>query len=787
MTKKLLAISAIFSSLMLCGFSVDPGKAQIVVPENSTGIVKFAARELQRHLKMMTSREIPIVTKAAPGRYQFLFARPAGVKLKPEEARWEVDREITRIYGDSNVGGKKIDMSRILNSRSRTGDLSAVYAFLEEQLGFLFPAPGDRETFFKPSAHIKLKEGKFSWDPGRLVQREMRFDYGSFRRRTRENLKNMPAFYQKQFRKDYAEKDHETSLWLKKQRQGRSFTYGYGHAFTRWWQLYGKTNPEFFAMVNGVRKPRTTPATVKMCVSNPKLVQKIVELWKNKKPRPAYINVCENDGGYYCECEECRKLDITPPGAAGWQSNLTDRYLYFANAVAREARKIDPNVKITFYAYSVYRYPPRKFRVEPNIIIGFVPSMLEIEDVQKQYEEWRKMGATLMFQRPNDQHINIGLPMGLEKRLFDHFQVGYKNGIIGTDYDSIHRFWDATGIADYILARAHIYPERTFEEHFNEYCSTFGAAAPEVKSYFEYWRKEIFENRLLKNKDAIREKGRYGNFRRGLMWDCHKYYFERDFDVTGQILERGLKRQLSSREKSRLGKLFLANFHARLTWRAMTGSGPEKLQRAKDLLRFRINNWNRLNMSFYNIYDVESEYGDVTSIKRANLMSAFDNGHQLRLSWYFAMDPKNELTAQEIWKQPFSRVYKWHTLRIDVPWEQQKERNPGLDPVLCEKLKKYDGSGWYALSLKVPAAWKGKEVALIFGAADESAWVYLNGKLCGTRIYKGGDDWKKPFTIFIDPCIDWNRASQNLFVRVEDKGGLGGLWRPVMLVCRDKK
>ena len=89
--------------------------------------------------------------------------------------------------------------------------------------------------------------------------------------------------------------------------------------------------------------------------------------------------------------------------------------------------------------------------------------------------------------------------------------------------------------------------------------------------------------------------------------------------------------------------------------------------------------------------------------------------------------------------------------------------------------------------MSVPAAWKGKEIALVFGAVDESAWVYLNGKLCGTQIYKGGDDWKKPFTIRIDQAINWNGGSQRLFVRVEDNGGLGGLWRPVMLVCRDKK
>ena len=102
-------------------------------------------------------------------------------------------------------------------------------------------------------------------------------------------------------------------------------------------------------------------------------------------------------------------------------------------------------------------------------------------------------------------------------------------------------------------------------------------------------------------------------------------------------------------------------------------------------------------------------------------------------------------------------------------------------------MKNYDGIGWYALRLSIPKKWQGKKVFLHFGAVDESAWIYLNGQLCGTQIYKGGDDWKKPFTIRIDQAVNWKGGSQKLYVRVEDNGGLGGLWRPVMLVCRDKK
>ena len=67
----------------------------------------------------------------------------------------------------------------------------------------------------------------------------------------------------------------------------------------------------------------------------------------------------------------------------------------------------------------------------------------------------------------------------------------------------------------------------------DEYCSAYGAAAPEVKEYYAYFRKNIWENRLLPNKNYIVEKGRFGNFRRGLMWNLEQYYK----DVAPQLKE----------------------------------------------------------------------------------------------------------------------------------------------------------------------------------------------------------------------------------------------------------
>ena len=73
------------------------------------------------------------------------------------------------------------------------------------------------------------------------------------------------------------------------------------------------------------------PKTVKMCVSCEALQDKIVELWAARKPRPAYINICENDYDGYCECENCRKLDETPSGEK-WQDHLIARTEYDAYA-----------------------------------------------------------------------------------------------------------------------------------------------------------------------------------------------------------------------------------------------------------------------------------------------------------------------------------------------------------------------------------------------------------------------------------------------------------------------
>ncbi len=772
--------------------AVDPNHAVIVLPENAGPIRRFAALELQKHLELITGTLLPIRPRSENGMYPFYLGPPAGTDLKEqvrEEAHWLVTPEGTWLYGEDFQGipAKTVnDFSPVFSKASRTGTLFAVYDFLEKELGILWLEPGDDGIVYPSTAKLKLAAGSGSWSPGGLIQRQIRTGYSSWKHYSEQVAPTLPESF-RQNREQYEKSSEAVHIWLKRQRMGNSSPMSYGHAFTHWWKLYGKEHPEYFAMqADGVRRPENQqqPDRCKICVSNPAVHNRIVANWRAEKNPSQIINVCENDSGGYCRCPECLKLDAPLKGEK-FADNLSDRYVWFANAVRRKAAEFNPDASVIMYAYSCYRFPPRREKVDPQVIIGFVPSMMMLEQVERMYRGWKQAGAQKLFLRPNDQHVNTGLPMGFEKQMFDHFQLGIKNGIIGSDYDSLHNFWPATGFADYVLARAHTDPSKSFEHWENEYCSAYGAAKDKVRDYFRYWRQNIWEKRLTPNMAKIRERGRYGNFRRGLMWDINKYYTPADFEATDAILAEAAGQKLSASERHRLETLQLANRHARLAYQALVAPPSQKFLEGRKLLEFREKHRDDLNFNWGALLKIEQDFGDVSGITAAARFQEYSNALALPEQWYFQIDPEN-IGLQEHWEN-----YSWHRIRttwdpiqVNSCWENQslKEMHPKLKKI----LKNYDGIGFYAQSIKVPAEWKGSPVYLFFGAVDESAQVYLNGKFAGEHLFQNTDDWKTPFAIRIDSLVDWDAPSQTVVVRVEDKNGSGGIWKPVFLTRKKR-
>ena len=132
------------------------------------------------------------------------------------------------------------------------------------------------------------------------------------------------------------------------------------------------------------------PETIKMCPSSPGLHKQIIDNWLAQAPRPKCINTCENDWGDYCECDACRKLDMPPLPGKKWDDDLTDRYLYFSNTISRMAVQHDPDVIVSMYAYSCYRFPRREKVSRTSHRLR--ASMMQPEETAAMYS-WRDAGA----------------------------------------------------------------------------------------------------------------------------------------------------------------------------------------------------------------------------------------------------------------------------------------------------------------------------------------------------------------------------------------------------------
>lgn len=796
---------------MCLGIDVDPAKCAIVIPASANSVVQFAASELQKHLELIGSKPIPILVlnqlKPQPEDiFIFYVGIPAPEDNKPlalEEARRKITSNAAWIYGDDWIlkDNPQNAKSVVTGQFVRTGTMHAVYTLLEDQFGVKWICPGDTGIVYQAQSVFVFNEESSVWKPELTFRTIETYFSPRWYGQNRSEIPQALQVSNEEFKRMY----EDSSVWLKRMRMGNSVNLFFGgHAFGAWWNKYGKAHPEYFALnEKGQREPlnKNLPEFIKMCVSNPDLPKAIADDWGKSinRNRNIYelvrlISTCENDGGGYCSCQNCRKLDVngyystSVAGIPGKKEvSMTDRYVFFSNAVLAEAKKIDSRVKAVMYAYSDYEQPPLREIVSPDTIIGTVPSMLNsVADTDAFYKKWRERGATEIFLRPNDQHCNTGMPMGFEKQMFDSFQVGIKNKIFGTDYDSLHNFWPVTGIADYILAKAIANPEKSFEYWENEYCSVFGPAKDDVKEYFAYWRKNVWEKRLMPNYKEIIEKGRYGNFNRGIMRDIGKYYQISDFDKTDDILANAAAKNLSEQQRNRIKELILANKHARLILETVAANGKNKLALSKKLLEFRIENKDNLNISWAILVSAEKRIGDLTGNTNAEKFHVFSDCAETPLFWFFQIDTKNVGLTENWQSTPAAQIHAtWEPVQTNTNWENLDSSRTHQN--LKDMLKNYDGIGWYAQELVIDKKWKGKEIFLFFEAVDESCWVYVNGKSIGERLFKNPDDWQTSFLMRIDQAIDWNLTEQNVIVRVEDKGGAGGIWKPVWLVTKDSK
>ena len=617
-------------------FPVNPSDCVIVVPPRTSAITDYAVQELQLHLKLIGGVDVPAVAEATPGKFAFGVVTPPPTDTKPlgaEEARWEISPRGVWLYGKDLVRGKKsakggAALDAALASDTEAGTLFAVYEFIENNLGVRWIEPGAAGITYRPLTTLALVAGRGTYAP-QLVQRHMRVAYKDTLRERALADSHIPADLQFS-EAEFAQRLRDELIWRRRMRMGGDVGFTYGHAFRQWWAKYGQTHPEYFAVgKNGKRGPESTKMAdrVKMCVSNPELVKQVVKDHFAAN-RGLVVNACENDSRNFCRCPQCMALDVRLPGEENLNVDdlvLTDRYVHFTNAVLREAKKVNPAAKTVFYAYSRYNYPPRRERLDDDVIIFLLPNLaMSQAELTDYFAAWKQANARECFLRPNDLCQDTGLPLGFEQHMFEKYKLADRFlSLRGTDYDTDWGFWPTAGITNYIMARGFYRPDRSFEDWNTEYCATYGEAKTDVAAYYAYWR-QIWNQRIMGN------LGRINAMTEGLKLLRNKVanladliYAEHDFDQTNALLQTALKRNLTAGERSRVATLLLANQHNRLTYRATaanrvasTASESARKATTQALYDFRRQHRLDLNIHWELLTYLENAYGDNAGFER---------------------------------------------------------------------------------------------------------------------------------------------------------------------------
>ena len=598
------------ANVVLMVLSSFANEYQIVMPSKNEGSQIKAVSELIHHLKC----------KAASVPYRFVFAKPEDASpIRPFESRYLVKDATVWFWGDdgSCESGERAEGAATCE---RNGSLFAVELFAERELGMRFVWPGESGVVVKRVEKLQLREGA----EGSFVVPE---NFGQIR--------NYPAYIPLPWRPDgvlpaelYRSKAPNTyedrAVWRLRNRLQVRDSIKYGHAFTKWKERFGEEHPEYLNLATDPKTQRQirgysrggNTKYVKLCVSNEAVVDQIIADWKSCGA-PRYLNVCENDGGNWCECENCRALDVVLEGEAQ-DSFMTDRYVNFWNRIASKARTVRSDVLLVTYLYSAYRCPPRREKLAfgENMLCGFVCS--ETEDAIGMIRRWKEAGMRHFFFRPNYLHILAGCHRGYERYFYDQVREMLSLGMYFADYDANNNR-PMSAFEFYVLARVFADHDVSFEQIMDDYACAYGAAGDAVKAYYAAVQ-ETGEAQLAGFRKA-RMAGLQMDYALSAKGVSRLYEFgrsEEDFCAKKAILSEAVSRHVSRRdltaeELRRLRSLEGEAEQGLLTYRFMSSVGnlsdKEIVRRGNALTAFRIAHKDDMPDFYDHVYQLERPEG----------------------------------------------------------------------------------------------------------------------------------------------------------------------------------
>lgn len=775
---------------------VRDGVAQCVIVTGDAPAepVSRAVQELNYWVEKISGTKLPVVTASEWDGKTPYIAVGASRLTQEWEAGPMAQEEARIIVEEGRVGLLGNDVSPYEGSEW-TGTYYAVLELLKKKMGVRWIWPGEIGEVYQQRDTITLAPERWTWQPNLTLIRSLRNGYKMPRNRARtEAAMKKIGVDARQWQQ--LSDDHEH--WLLRERMNKPTNVKFGHAFSKWWDLYSVEHPDWFAKPpEGV--PQLGGVGVKLNLSNPEVQEKIFQDWyrgwQEDPKKGQYMNVAPNDSRGFDTRPETRAWDAPELAKVpakeifnGSAPVLSDRYVRFWNLLAERIKKVDPSAKLTTYAYRNYRPPPLgDQKLADNVIIAYCGGEGYYPDerfIREEWKGWRDRGATLTW-RPNMLNGGHGTPFLYPRALFEDFRAFQAQGLIGTDFDSLAGNWSGQGLMYYVLAEMHSRPEAGYDELAGEYFDAFGPAREAVREYHEYFEKVSLDGpRLLRDRELV-PRETWGGW-----WDGYIRLVPLLF--TPEVIAQG-RRLLSQAEeavkagseveKERVVVLVRSLRHTELmaeAFRKLNLQDPKTSVRGgrlRDVLKplwdFRREDLVGVSQSYATLFMEEQRqlglweeyFGEEVSGQDQSRVSVLTDG------WTARPDPEN-IGVKERWE---GGAGDWRPVSVAMPWRRSL-KDAGDSKIV-----------WYRVEFPVPdLADTGEKVILRFRSIDAEARIWVNGRVVAERGYphEGNyDSWRESFDV--DVTADIKPGAQNaLVIRVESESKNGGVTGPVALVLK---
>jgi hypothetical protein len=500
----------------------DGSAVPIVVAQDAAPHTRAAALELATHLESIGGVRPEVIERLPdplPAQAIWVGYQPALDRLFPgADFTLKLPEEVFLIGNENHIaitGRDRWDPKHsvvegrrfpITDQQQEYGTANAVFTFLQDQVGVRWFYPGETGTDYPGREALNIAPFQLRYHP------QFRSRIGLFNQLARGYIK-----------------ENDMQRWAKHQRLLLdSFTFDGGHYFKDWWEKYGETRPELFALQpDGTRGtfPKD-PMRRKLCEGEPRLWQTWLE--EQEKRLAAYphhdvLYTMANDSYYegHCTDPRSRAWDPVPTETdvrvrMSWANGVTeewpplsDRYVRFANKLSElaEARFPGRDFLVMMNAYGEAGKPaPVKAVPRDNVLVVSVHNfILRHEAMRKeekqQFADWAKVSKQL-FWRPNlgnQGGTQTGFPDVPFQQAMEDMRFAAEHGVMGVFFDSLFEHWAPNAPFFYLLSQLTWNPYADGNAILEDYYRRcYGPAAGPMK---EYWK--LMERTRQKMVDTI--------------------------------------------------------------------------------------------------------------------------------------------------------------------------------------------------------------------------------------------------------------------------------------------